>query len=126
MAREIVILGSGPAGLTAALYCARANLKPRLIHGPQPGGQLTTTTHVENYPGFAEGILGPDLMEQMRLQAERFGTEFVEALARKVDLSSRPFRISFDGGDETCRALIIATGATAKTLGLPREAEMMG
>ncbi len=126
MAREILILGSGPAGLTAALYCARANLKPLLIHGPQPGGQLTTTTHVENFPGFAEGILGPDLMEQMRLQAARFGTEFVEALARKVDLSSRPFRVSYDGGEETARALIIATGATAKTLGLPREAEMMG
>lgn len=126
MAREILILGSGPAGLTAALYTARANLKPVLLHGPLPGGQLTTTTHVENFPGFADGIMGPDLMEQMRLQAERFGTEFVEALATKVDFSSRPFRVTYDGGEISANAVIISTGASAKTLGLPREAEMMG
>lgn len=124
--REILILGSGPAGLTAALYTARANLKPLLAHGPLPGGQLTTTTHVENFPGFAEGVLGPDLMEQMRLQAERFGTEFIEALATKVDLSSSPFRVWFDDQEVKTKALIISTGATAKTLGLEREAELMG
>jgi thioredoxin reductase (NADPH) len=124
--REVVILGTGPAGLTAGIYTARANLNPLIIHGPQPGGQLTTTTHVENFPGFSEGILGPDLMEEMRKQAERFGAEMLQALATKVDLSSRPFRIWVDDEVISTKALIIATGASAKLLGLEREAEMMG
>jgi thioredoxin reductase (NADPH) len=124
--REVIILGSGPAGLTAALYAARANLAPLLAHGPQPGGQLTTTTHVENFPGFSEGILGPDLMEEMRKQAERFGTEFVQALATKVDFNAHPFKVWFDDRMETAKAVIISTGASAKTLGLEREAELMG
>lgn len=125
-AREVIILGSGPAGLTAALYAARANLAPFLAHGPQPGGQLTTTTHVENFPGFSEGILGPDLMEEMRKQAERFGTEFLQALATKVDFSTKPFKVWFDDRLETANSVIISTGASAKTLGLEREAELMG
>ncbi len=125
--RQIIILGTGPAGLTAGLYAARANLSPLIAQGPQPGGQLTTTTHVENFPGFSEGILGPDLMEEMRKQAERFGAEIITALATKVDLSKRPFKIWFeDDRVETANALIIATGASAKTLGLEREWEMMG
>jgi len=124
--REIIILGSGPAGLTAALYTARANLKPLIAHGPQPGGQLTTTTHVENFPGFSEGILGPDLMEEMRKQTERFGAELVQSPATKIDLSSRPFKIWLEDRLETANALIIATGASAKTLGLEREWELMG
>ena len=124
--REIIVLGSGPAGLTAALYAARANLKPLVAHGPQPGGQLTTTTHVENFPGFAEGILGPDLMEEMRKQTERFGAELLQSPATKLDLSSRPFKVWFDDRLETTNALIIATGASAKTLGLEREWELMG
>ncbi len=124
--REVIILGSGPAGLTAGLYTARANLSPLIAHGPQPGGQLTTTTHVENFPGFAEGILGPDLMEEMRKQTERFGAAMIPTPATKVDLSSRPFKIWFDDKMETANALIIATGASAKTLGLDREWELMG
>lgn len=123
---EVIILGSGPAGLTAAVYAARANLNPLVAHGPQPGGQLTITTHVENYPGFAEGILGPDLMEAMRKQAERFGTTMKQALASKVDLTKRPFRVWFGDEEYTCSALIIATGASAKTLGLPEEKTLMG
>ncbi len=123
---EIIILGSGPAGLTAAVYTARANLSPLVAHGPQPGGQLTITTHVENFPGFSEGILGPDLMEEMRKQAERFGTTTIQALATKVDLSKRPFHIWFEDKEYTCGALIIATGASARTLGLPQEKELMG
>ena len=124
--REIVILGTGPAGLTAALYTARANLKPLVAHGPQPGGQLTTTTLVENFPGFIEGIFGPELMDNMGKQAERFGAEVVQKLATKVDLSKRPFRIWFDQEEITAKALIISTGATGKTLKLPRESELMG
>lgn len=123
---EVIILGSGPAGLTAAVYTARANLKPLLAHGPLPGGQLTTTTHVENFPGFSEGILGPDLMDEMRKQAERFGTTMLQALATKIDLSARPFKVWFDDRLELTNSLIIATGASAKTLGLAREWEMMG
>lgn len=124
--REVIILGSGPAGLTAGLYTARANLAPLIAHGPQPGGQLTTTTHVENFPGFSEGILGPDLMDEMRKQAERFGATMLQSLATKVDFSSRPFKIWFDDKLETANAVIIATGASAKTLGLEREWELMG
>ncbi|MFN8390423.1 MAG: thioredoxin-disulfide reductase [Bdellovibrionota bacterium] len=124
--RDIIILGSGPAGLTAGLYAARANLNPLIIHGPQPGGQLTTTTHVENFPGFSHGILGPDLMEEMRKQAERFGAVMRSDLVTKVDFSASPFQVWIDGHRETARAVIIATGASARTLGLDREWEMMG
>ncbi len=124
--RNVLILGSGPAGLTAALYTARARLNPLVAHGPQPGGQLTTTTDVENFPGFPEGIMGPELMIQMQKQAERFGAEVVQKRATKVDLASRPFKIHFDDHVELTKTLIISTGATAKTLGLAREWELMG
>lgn len=124
--REVVILGSGPAGLTAAIYASRANLKPLLAYGPLAGGQLTTTTDVENFPGFSHGIMGPELMEEMRKQAERFGTEFLQKKATKVELSSAPYTIHFDDLMIKSKTLIIATGATAKTLGLEREWELMG
>lgn len=123
---SVIILGSGPAGLTAAVYTARANLSPLLIHGPQPGGQLTTTTDVENFPGFAKGIMGPELMDEMTKQAERFGTTLLSGWITSVDLSKKPFSLSMDDKTFTCDALIIATGATAKTLNLPRESELMG
>jgi len=124
---NVTILGSGPAGLTAAIYAARADLKPLLIHGGQPGGQLTTTTEVENFPGFAQGIMGPELMEQCTKQAERFGTRFVQAMVSKVDLSKRPFTITLDNGTSfQTKTLIAATGATAKYLGLPNEARLIG
>ncbi|MBP9838200.1 MAG: thioredoxin-disulfide reductase [Proteobacteria bacterium] len=124
--REVIVLGSGPAGLTAALYTARANLSPLLIHGPLPGGQLTTTTHVENFPGFEEGIMGPDLMEQMRKQAVRFGTEIVESTVTKIDFSKQPYTVFCDEKSFQAKTIIIATGASAKTLGLEREWELMG
>ena len=124
--RDIVILGSGPAGLTAAIYSARAQLSPLLLHGPQPGGQLTTTTEVENFPGFSHGILGPDLMQEMEKQAKRFGTDIIQKLATSIDVSTRHFTIRFDSEEIHANALIVATGATAKTLGLEREAELMG
>lgn len=123
---SVIILGSGPAGLTAAVYTARANLSPLLIHGPQPGGQLTTTTDVENFPGFAKGIMGPELMDEMTKQAERFGTTLLSGWITSVDLSKKPFSLNMDDKTFTCDALIIATGATAKTLNLPRESELMG
>jgi thioredoxin reductase (NADPH) len=123
----VTILGSGPAGLTAAIYAARANLKPVLIHGAQPGGQLTTTTEVENYPGFEKGITGPELMEVTTRQAERFGTRVVHATVTKVDLSKRPFTITLDDGKTfQTKTLIAATGATAKYLGLPDEMRLIG
>ena len=122
-----LIIGSGPAGYTAAIYAGRANLNPVLYEGIQPGGQLTTTTEVENFPGYPEGIAGPDLMEDLRKQAERFGTDIRNAIAIKADLSERPYKITFDI-DSTVEtdALIIATGATAKYLGLEDEKKYAG
>jgi len=124
---KIVIIGSGPAGYTAALYASRANLNPLLIDGPQPGGQLTTTTLVENFPGFPEGIQGPQLMENMKQQAAHFGTRYKTGLVTKVDLSKRPFKLWVDENEvvET-EALILSTGATAKYGGVPRETELIG
>lgn len=127
--RKVVILGSGPAGLTAAIYASRAQLEPLVIEGPQPGGQLTITTDVENYPGFADGIMGPALMEQFRGQAERFGTEFLQTWIDKIDFSERPFTLygkaSQDSEEIThvikAETLIISTGASAKWLGIPGE-----
>ena len=113
--REVVIIGSGPAGLTAALYAARANLHPLLIEGLEAGGQLMLTTMVENWPGFRDGIMGPDLMGEMRAQAERFGTEVLQGNVTSVDLQTRPFTIMLEGGRRvTTASLIIATGASAK------------
>jgi thioredoxin reductase (NADPH) len=124
---KLVVLGSGPAGYTAAIYAARAMLKPVVIQGMQPGGQMTITTDVENYPGFAEVIQGPWLMEQMQAQAAHVGTEFVMDHIARVDLSRRPFRLEGDSGDTyTCDALIIATGAQARWLGLPSEETFKG
>ncbi|MBV1695028.1 MAG: FAD-dependent oxidoreductase, partial [Hyphomicrobiales bacterium] len=125
--RKVVILGSGPAGYTAAIYAARAMLKPMLIQGNQPGGQLTITTDVENYPGFAKVIQGPWLMEEMRGQAEHVGTEMVMDHISSVDLSRRPFRLEGDSGDTyLADTLIICTGAQARWLGLPSEAAFQG
>jgi thioredoxin reductase (NADPH) len=123
---KVLIIGSGPAGYTAAVYAARANLNPVLIQGQMPGGQLTITTDVENYPGFKDGILGPDLMEEMRAQAERFGTEIVFDWVNKVDSGQRPFRVMTDKNSYTADSIILATGATAKMLGLDAERELMG
>lgn len=125
--RHLVIIGSGPAGLTAAIYAARANLSPLLIEGWQSGGQLTTTTEVENYPGFSKGIMGPELMKEMRAQAERFGTEFLTGDVSAIDLSQRPFRLTIDGEQRVeAGALILATGASSIRLGLPNEQRLTG
>ncbi|MFO1237325.1 MAG: thioredoxin-disulfide reductase [Alphaproteobacteria bacterium] len=124
---KVIVLGSGPAGYTAAIYAARAMLQPLVIQGMQPGGQLTITTEVENFPGFAEAVQGPWLMEQMEAQARHVGTAFVQDTVTKVDLSRRPFRLwGDDGAVYTCDALIIATGAQAKWLGLPAEQHFQG
>lgn len=122
---NLVIVGSGPAGYTAAIYAARANLSPLLITGFQdggiPGGQLMTTTHVENFPGFPDGILGPDLMDKLKAQAVRWGTRLVEADATSIDLSQRPYRITAEGETIETQSVILATGASANRLGLPSE-----
>ena len=123
---SLIILGSGPAGYTAAVYAARANLKPVLITGLQQGGQLMTTTDVDNWPGDVEGLMGPALMERMQKHAERFDTKVVFDHIHRVDLSKRPFRLDGDSGTYTCDALIIATGASARYLGLPSEEAHMG
>ncbi|MEC7119946.1 MAG: thioredoxin-disulfide reductase [Pseudomonadota bacterium] len=123
---RLIILGSGPAGYSAAVYAARANLKPVIIAGMQLGGQLTTTTEVDNWPGDPHGLTGPDLMERMQAHAERFGTELVYDHIERVDLSVRPFRLFGDSEEYTCDALIIATGATAQYLGLETEQAFMG
>jgi len=124
--RNLIILGSGAAGLTAAIYSARANLAPLVFEGAQPGGQLTITTEVENFPGFRDAIMGPSLMTEMRAQADRFGTEFVQASAESVDLKTHPFQVVADGIAYRTRALIVATGASAKLLGLPTETKLIG
>jgi len=124
--RDVIIIGSGPAGLTAGVYAARANLKPLIIEGLQAGGQLMMTTAVENFPGFRDGIMGPDLMAEMRAQAERFGAEILQGDVTEANLTSRPFTVVAEGTTYTARALIIATGASAKLLGLPAERALMG
>jgi len=123
---HVLILGSGPAGYTAAVYAARANLKPMLVTGIAPGGQLMTTTDVDNWPADAEGVMGPDLMQRFQKHAERFNTEMVYDHINTVDFSKRPFTLTGDSGTYTCDALIIATGASAKYLGLPSEQAFMG
>ena len=124
--REVIILGSGPAGYTAALYTARANLKPLVFTGLQPGGQLTITTEVENYPGFPNGIQGPEMMDLFRAQVARFGTELIDAQVERVDFSKRPFTVWSDGKSHQSKSIIVATGASALLLGLPSEQKFMG
>ena len=123
---DVIILGSGPAGYTAAVYAARANLKPVVIAGMEPGGQLTTTTEVDNWPGDPDGVQGPELMERMRRHAERFETEIIYDHINAVDLQQRPFTLTGGNGSYQCQALIIATGASAKYLGLPSEEAFKG
>lgn len=124
---RVLILGTGAAGLTAAIYAARADLNPLVVEGLEPGGQLTTTTEVENFPGFPKGIMGPQLMDDMRKQAERFGTRFQPGLVSSVDFSKRPLKVTLDGGEALeAEAVIIATGASAKYLGLESEMKLIG
>jgi thioredoxin reductase (NADPH) len=126
MVRDVIILGSGCAGSTAAIYTARANLAPVVFDGREPGGQLTLTTEVENFPGFPEGIQGPELVDLMRKQAERFGAEYVSETVVSVDLSKRPFAVNTEGNSWLARTLIVATGASARMLGLESERKLMG
>src|ERR1700738_4757610 len=123
---NVVILGRGCAGLTAAIYAPRANLKPLVIDGHEPGGQLTITTMVENFPGFPDGILGPELIENMRKQAQRFGAEFKSGAVSQVDLSRRPFKVVAGKDTYETKTLIVAAGASARLLGLPNERQLMG
>jgi len=123
---HLIILGSGPAGYTAAVYAARANMSPVIIQGSQPGGQLTTTTDVDNYPGYKDGVQGPEMMEDFKAQAERFGTEIIWDHIEVADLAKRPFHLKGEDGEYTCDALIIATGASAKYLGLASEEAFAG
>ena len=123
---NVVIIGSGCAGLTAAIYAARANLTPLVIDGHEPGGQLSLTTHVENFPGFPDGIMGPELIENMRKQAQKFGTEFKAGVISEVDLSQRPFKIVAGNDTYEAKTLIVAAGASARLLGLPNERELIG
>ena len=124
--RNVVIIGSGCAGLTAAIYAARANLKPLVLEGHEPGGQLSLTTHVENFPGFPDGIMGPELIENMKRQAERFGTDFRTGAVTEVDLTGRPFTVTVNGEKHQTKTLIVAAGASARLLGLKSEKELIG
>ncbi|MGE5244340.1 MAG: NAD(P)/FAD-dependent oxidoreductase, partial [Betaproteobacteria bacterium] len=124
--RNVIIIGSGPAGLTAALYTARANLQPLVIEGLEAGGQLMLTTLVENFPGHRDGIMGPDLMAEMRAQAEKFGAEIIQGHVERVDVSGRPFLVRTADAEYRARTVIIATGASARLLGLPSERLLMG
>ena len=124
--RKVIIIGSGPAGYTAAIYAARANLAPLMFTGLQSGGQLMLTTLVENFPGFVDGVMGPELMETMRKQAERFGTDMIAEDVTSVDLSTRPFVVRSESGTYEADTVIVATGASAKLLGVPGERELMG
>ena len=124
--RNMVIIGSGPAGLTAAVYAARANLQPVLIEGKEPGGQLTLTTMVENYPGFADGIMGPQLMEEMRKQAQRFGAEILNGFVHKVKLKEKPFRVYYGDQEVEAKTVVISTGSSAKLIGIESEMQLMG
>ena len=123
---NVVIIGSGPAGLTAAIYSARANLRPLLLEGKEPGGQLTLTTEVENYPGFVNGIMGPQLMEDMRKQAQRFGTEVVSSFVHKVDFKQYPLKVWYGDEEVEAKTVIISTGSSAKMIGIESERKLMG
>ena len=126
MKRKVIIIGSGPAGLTAAIYSARANLSPLVFEGIQPGGQLTITTDVENYPGFPDGVMGPDMMDKFRKQAQKFGAECLFQTVEKVDISKKPFSVWANGQKYQSESIIISTGASVKLLGLDAEKELMG